>query len=93
MKTEVIERSAAVLTGLAAGYVFWLAGITAVTVIVPMRYVIIAAAILLSVIVIAAFGVALRFKRIQRPTAALGFWCAPALPLAASIYSLIVFLN
>jgi len=89
----VIERSAAILSGLAAGYVLWLAGLTALTAVVPMRYIVIAAAILLSVILIAAVGLALLFKRTQRRTVALAFWCAPALPTIASLYLLIVFLN
>ena len=58
MKSEVIERSAAGLTGLAAGYLLWLAGITALTVVVPMSYMFVAAGIFLSVIVIVAFGLA-----------------------------------
>jgi len=93
MKVEVIERSAAVLIGMAAGYVLWLAGITALTAVVPMRYIIIAAAILLSVIVIVSIALALHFKKTQRRSVALGFWWAPALPTVASFYSLIVFLS
>jgi len=93
MKAEVIERSAAVLAGMAAGYVLWLAGMTALTTVVPMRYVIVAAAIFLGVMALAAFSLALHFKRPQRRTVALGFWCAPALSAVASLYSLIVFLN
>jgi hypothetical protein len=93
MKTEVIQRSAAILTGLASGYVLWLVGLTALTAVIPMRYIIIGAAILLTVILIAAVGLALRFNRTQRRTVALAFWCAPTLPTIASLYLLIVFLN
>jgi hypothetical protein len=93
MKAEVIERSAAVVLGMAAGYLLWLAGITALTAVVPMRYIIVAAAILLSVIVFASFAAALHFKRAQRRSVALAFWWAPALPTVASLYSLIVILS
>jgi hypothetical protein len=93
MKVDVIERSAAVLLGMAAGYVLWLAGITALSVIVPMQHIILAAAVFLGLITITAFALAIYFKKSDRRSAALGFWCAPALPVVASIYSLIVFLN
>jgi hypothetical protein len=93
MKMDVVERSAAVLVGMAAGYVLWLAGITALTVIVPMKYIIIAGAVLLGLIAITAFALANHFKNSDRRSVALFFWFAPTLPAIASIYSLIVFLN
>jgi uncharacterized membrane protein YfcA len=93
MKMDVIERSAAVLVGMAAGYVLWLAGVTGLTVVVPMRYVIVAAAVLLAVILAIAFASARYFRKSGRRSVALGIAWAPALPVVASIYSLIVFLN
>jgi hypothetical protein len=93
MRVDVIERSAAVLLGVAAGYVLWLAGITALTVIVPMRYIIVAGAIFLGLIMIAAFAIATHFTKLHRRFISLAFWCAPVLPALASIYSLIVLLN
>jgi hypothetical protein len=93
MKMDVVERSAAVLIGMAAGYVVWLAGITALTVIVPMQHIIIAAAVFLSLITITAFAIATHFKRLKRRSVSLAFWWAPTLPAVAAIYSLIVFLN
>jgi hypothetical protein len=93
MKMKVVERSAAVLVGMAAGYVLWLASITALTVIVPMQYIIIAAAVFLGLITIISFALANHFKKSERRSVAVAFWCAPTLPAIASIYSLIVFLN
>jgi hypothetical protein len=93
MKMNVVERSLAVLVGMAAGYVLWLAGITALTVIVPMRHIIIAGAVFLGLIIIICFALANHFKKSERQTVALAFWCAPTLPAIASIYSLIVFLS
>jgi hypothetical protein len=93
MKADVIERSVAVLLGMAAGYVLWLAGVTALTVIVPMRYIIIAAALFLALIVITAFALAKHFRKSEKRSVALGFLWSPALPTVASLYSLIVFLS
>jgi hypothetical protein len=93
MKMDVIERAAAVLVGVAAGYVVWLAGITARSVIVPTRHMIIAAAVFLGLVTITAFAIATRFKRFERRSVALAFWWSPALTAVASIYSLIVFLH
>lgn len=93
MKADVIERSVAVMLGMAAGYVLWLAGVTALTVIVPMQYIIIAAAVFLGLLIIAAFALAKRFTKSEKRSVALGFWWAPALPTVASLYSLIVFLS
>jgi hypothetical protein len=93
MKMDVVERSAAVLVGMAAGYVLWLAGITALTVIVPMKHIIIAGAVFIGLITITAFALANHFKKSDRRTVALAFWCAPTLPAIASIYSLVVLLN
>jgi hypothetical protein len=93
MKADVIERSAAVLLGMAAGYGLWLAGVTALTVIIPMQHIIAAAAIFLGLLTITAFAFAVRFKRSDRRSLALVFWWAPILPVIAGIYSLIVFLN
>ena len=90
---DVVERSAAVLVGMAAGYVLWLAGITALTVIVPMKHIIIAGAVFIGLITITAFALANHFKKSDRRTVALAFRCAPTLPAIASIYSLIIFLN
>jgi hypothetical protein len=90
---DVVERSAAVLVGIAAGYVLWLAGITALTVIVPMKHIIIAGAVFIGLITITAFALANHFKKSDRRTVALAFWCAPTLPAIASIYSLVVLLN
>jgi len=90
---DVVERSAAVLVGMAAGYVLWLAGITALTVIVPMKHIIIAGAVFIGLITITAFALANHFKKSDRRTVALAFWCAPTLPAIASIYSLVVLLN
>jgi hypothetical protein len=93
MKADVIERSVAVLVGMAAGYVLWLAGITALTAIVPMRYVIVASALLLALIMVTAFAIAKQFGKSEKRSVALGFWWSPALPTVASLYSLIVFLS
>jgi hypothetical protein len=93
MKMDVVERSAAVLVGMAAGYVLWLAGITALTVIVPMKHIIIAGAVFIGLITITAFALANHFKKSDRRTVALAFWCAPTLPAIASIYSFVVLLN
>jgi hypothetical protein len=93
MKKDVIERSAAVLVGMAAGYVLWLAGITALTAIVPMQHIIIAAAVFLALITITAFAIATHFKKTKRRSVSLAFWWAPTLPAVASIYSLVVFLT
>ena len=90
---DVVERSAAVLVGMAAGYVLWLAGITALTVIVPIKHIIIAGAVFIGLITITAFALANHFKKSDRRTVALAFWCAPTLPAIASIYSLVVLLN
>ena len=90
---NVVEGSAAVLVGMAAGYVLWLAGTTALTVIVPMQHIIIAAAVFLGLITIISFALANHFKTSEKRSVALAFWCAPTLPAIASIYSLIVFLN
>jgi hypothetical protein len=90
---SVVERSAAVLVGMAAGYVLWLAGITALTAIVPMRHIIISAAVSLGLLTIIAFAIATHFKKSKRRSFSLAFWWAPTLPAVASIYSLIVFLN
>ena len=90
---DVVERSAAVLVGMAAGYVLWLAGITALTVIVPMKHIIIAGAVFIGLITITAFALANHFKKSDRRTVALAFWCAPTLPAIVSIYSLVVLLN
>jgi ERCC4-related helicase len=78
---------------MAAGYVVWLAGVTALTAIVPMQHTIIAAAVFLGLITIAAFVMATHFKKSGRRSVALAFWWAPTLPAVASIYSLIVFLK
>jgi hypothetical protein len=93
MKMDVIERSVAALVGMAGGYVLWLAGITALTVIVPMQHIIIGGAVFLGVITITAFAMAIHFKKSKRRSVSLAFWWAPMLPAVASIYSLIVFLN
>jgi hypothetical protein len=93
MKKDVIERSAAVLVGMAAGYVLWLAGITALTAIVPMQHIIIAAAVFLALMTIAAFAIASHFKKTKRRSVSLASWWAPTLPAVASIYSLAVFLT
>ena len=90
---DVVERSAAVLVGMAAGYVLWLAGITALTVIVPIKHIIIAGAVFIGLITITAFALANHFKKSDRRTVALAFWCAPTLPAIASISSLVVLLN
>jgi hypothetical protein len=85
----VIERAAAVLIGMAAGHVFWLAGITALTVIVPMHHMmIIATAVFLGLITITAFAIATHFKKSGRRSVALACWWVPALPAVAGIYSL-----
>ena len=89
----VIERAAAVLVGMAAGYVSWLAGIAGLTVVVPMQHIVIAAGLFLGVITIATFAIATHFKKSGRRCVALAFWRVPALAAVASIYSLIVFLN
>ena len=65
MKTNMLERSAAVLVGMATGYVLWLAGITALTVIVPMQHIIIAAAVFLGLITIISFALANHFKKVR----------------------------
>jgi hypothetical protein len=93
MKMNMVERSVAVLVGMAAGYVLWLAGITALTAIVPMQHIIIAGAVFLGLMIIVCFALANHFKKPERRTVALAFWCAPTLPVIASIYSLIVLLN
>jgi hypothetical protein len=93
MKSDIIERSGAVLLGLAAGYVLWLIGITALTVVIPMKYMIIAASGLVGVILIFSLVLSQRFRRSQRRSVALGIASAPVLPVIASIYSLIVFLS
>jgi uncharacterized membrane protein YfcA len=90
---DVIERSASVLLGMAAGYVLWLAGMAALTVVVPTQYIIVAAGVLLVLITISALVLADRFKKSRRHSVALAFWLVPALPATASIYSFIVFLN
>ena len=90
---DVIERSASVLLGMAAGYVLWLAGMAALTVVVPTQYTIVAAAALLVLIAISALVLAERFKKSGRHSVALAFWLVPALPATTSIYSFIVFLN
>lgn len=58
MGVNVAERSAAVLLGMAAGYVLWLAGVTVLTVIVPTQHIIVAAAIFLGLLTITAFALA-----------------------------------
>jgi hypothetical protein len=83
----VIERAAAVLIGMAAGHVFWLAGITALTVIVPMQHMIIATAVFLGLITITAFAIATHFKKSGRRSVALACWWVPALPAVAGIDS------
>ena len=93
MKMDVVERSAAVLVGMAVGYVLWLAGITALTAIVPMQHIIIAAAVFLGLITVTAFAIATHFKKTKRRSVSLAFWWAPTLPAVASIYSLVVFLT
>lgn len=93
MTVDVIEQSAAVLLGMAAGHLLWLAGATALTVVVPMQHMIIAAAILLGVITITGVAFATHFKKSGRRAVALAFWWAPTLPVVASIYSLVIFLN
>ena len=89
----MIERSVAVLLGLAAGYVLWLVGITTLTVVIPMKYMIIAAAVFLGVILILSLALSQRFRKSERRSIALGIALAPVLPVIASIYSLIVFLS
>jgi hypothetical protein len=93
MKPNLLERSVAVLLGLAAGYLLWLVGITALTVVIPTKYMIIAAAVLLGVILILSLTLSQRFRKSERPSIALGIASAPVLPVIASIYSLIVFLS
>jgi hypothetical protein len=66
MKAEVIGRSAAVLLGIVAGYVVWLAGITALTVVVPTQYMIAAAGVLLGVIVLISLALARHFRQSDR---------------------------
>jgi hypothetical protein len=83
----VIERAAAVLIGMAAGYVFWLAGITALTVIVPMQHMIIATAAFLGLITITALAMATHFKKSGRRSVALACWWVRALPAVAGVYS------
>ena len=65
MKVDVIERSAAVLLGMAAGYVLWLAGITAVSVVVPMQHIVLAAAVFLGLVTITAFALAI-FQEVRQ---------------------------
>jgi hypothetical protein len=93
MKMNMVERSVAVLVGMAAGFVLWLAGITALTAIVPMQHIIIAGAAFLGLMIIVCLALANHFKKSERRTIALAFWCAPTLSVIASIYSLIVLLN
>jgi hypothetical protein len=93
MKAEGIWRSAAVLLGIVAGYVVWLAGITALTVVVPTQYMIAAAGVFLGVIVLISLALARHFRQSDRRSVALACWCAPALPIVASVYSLVVFLS
>jgi hypothetical protein len=64
----VIERAAAVLVGMAAGYVSWLAGIAGLTVVVPMQHIVIAAGLFLGVMMIATFAIATHFKKSVRET-------------------------
>ena len=48
---------------MAAGYVLWLAGITAVSVVVPMQRIILAAGVLAGLVTITAFARAIYFKK------------------------------
>jgi hypothetical protein len=58
-----------------------------------MKHIIIAGAVFIGLITITAFALANHFKKSDRRTVALAFWCAPTLPAIASIYSLVVLLN
>lgn len=81
------------LMGLAAGYVAWLACMSALTFVVPVRYVVVAGLVVLAVMIAAAVALAMHFCRRERKAISTAFWCAPIGPAVASVYSLIVLLT
>ena len=90
---HVVERFVAVPVGMAVGYIGWLFAVTVLTATVPVAHMVVAVGAMLASMTIASFALALRFAALDRRPAARAFWCAPALPVAASVYLLIVFLN
>jgi hypothetical protein len=75
------------------GYVVWLWGVTVLVAVVPVPYMIFAGSVFLLVMVVASLFAAHTFSRSGSDADAGFFLWAPALPIAASLYSVIVVLT
>ncbi len=82
-----VRTLATAAVGMAVGYAVWLAATALIVATTPVRYWVIAVAIVLAILTSIAVTLARRHKHTSKAAA---FWSAPILPILVSLYLLIV---